>query len=72
MYVCMYVCMYVYVYLQCLGNTILCSRMYVCHACTTIAQLSGQNVPPGDDYGPGLLPGLCGLYFMEEHNHMYK
>ena len=24
---------------------------------------------PGDDYGPGLLPDLCGPYLMEEHNH---
>ena len=59
MYVCMYVCMYVYpqiaqcnsmlvyVYPQRLHNTILCSHMYVCHACATIAQFSGQNVPPG-------------------------
>ena len=23
----------------------------------------------GDDYDPGLLPGLCGPYLMEEHNH---
>ena len=22
-----------------------------------------------DDYDPGLLPGLCGQYLMEEHNH---
>ena len=62
-----------YVYPQRLCNTILCSCMYVCHACTTIVQFSGQN---GD--GPGMitvpdycLAGLCGLYLMEEHNHKY-
>ena len=81
MYVCMYVCMYVYlqiaqcnsmlvyVYPQRLHNTILCSRMYIRHACTTIAQFSNQNVPPGTIYGHGLLPGLRGPYLMEEHNH---
>ena len=43
---------------------------YVCPSCLCnyIVQFSGQNVP-GDDYGPRLLPGLCGSYFMEEHNH---
>ena len=63
--------MLVYVDPQRLRNTILCSRTYVRHACATIAQFSGQNVP-GDDYGPGLLPGLCGPYLMEECNRMHK
>ena len=39
--------MLVYVYLQRLRNTILCSRMYICHACTTIVRFSYQNVPRG-------------------------
>ena len=39
--------MLVNVYSQRLRNTILCSRMYVRHVCATIAQFSGQNVPPG-------------------------
>ena len=37
----------VYVYPQRLCNTILCSRMYVRHACATIVQFSGQNVLQG-------------------------
>ena len=29
------------------------------------------NVPPGTIAAPGLLPGLCGPYLMEEHNHKH-
>ena len=39
--------MLVYVYPQHLYNTILCSHMYIHHACATIAQFSGQNVSLG-------------------------
>ena len=62
-WVCMYVypqivqcnSILVYVYLQHLHNTILCSpRMYVRHACATIAQFSGQNVP-----GTIMTPDYC-------------
>ena len=74
-----YVCMYeypqiaqcnsmlVYVHPQHLRNKSY-ARVCMSVACATIAQFSNQNVP-GDDYGPRLLPGLCGLYLMEEHNH---
>ena len=83
MYVCMYVCMYI-----CrLYNAILCLCMYICSLCNTIlcscfyvwlsrlhnyCAIKWPKCAPRDDYGPRLLPGLCGLYFMEEHNHMYK
>ena len=56
--------MLVYVYPQRLRNTILCSRMYVCHASTTIAQFSGQNVSPGTI--------MATDYCLAEYNHMYK
>ena len=70
-------------YISRLRNTILCLCMYICNACAvqsyarlcmsvTVVQLLCNSVAkmcPGDDYGPGLLPGLCGPYLMKEHNH---
>ena len=66
-WVCTYVCMYI----RRLRNAILCLRMYIRNACAiqsyacvcmsvTLAQLLCNSVAkmcPGDDYGPGLLPG---------------
>ena len=37
----------------------------LCNYCT----IQWPKCAPGDDYSPGLLPGLCGPYLMEEHNH---
>ena len=64
-------------------NSILC--MYIRSACAIqsyahvcmsvmLAQLLCNSVAKmcyRDDYGPGLLPDLCGLYLMEEHNHKH-
>ena len=74
MYVCMNIrrlcnailCLCMYIRSTCAIQSYACVCMFV--ACATIAQFSGQNVPR-DNYGPRLLPGLCGLYLMEEHNH---
>ena len=43
---------------------------YVClsRLCNYCA-IQWSKCVPGDDYGPGLLPGLCGPYLMKEHNH---
>ena len=62
--------MLVYVYLQRLRNTILCSRMYICHACTTIVRFSCQNVPLGTITAPDYcLACVARILSMEEHNH---
>ena len=51
-------------YIRRLHNAILCLCMYVCHASTTIAQFSGQNVSPGTI--------MATDYCLAEYNHMYK
>ena len=38
-----------------------------CNYCT----IQWPKCAPGDDYGPEILPGLCGPYLMEEHNHKH-
>ena len=37
----------------------------LCNYCT----IQWPKCAPRDDYGPGLLPVLCGPYLMEEHGH---
>ena len=72
MWVCMYVysqlaqgnSMLVYVYLQCLHDTILCSCMYIHHACAMFLQQRGQNVPRGG--GGGEVCGLSGGRFTQQ------
>ena len=75
-YVCMFIylqiaqCnfMLVYVYPQRLRNTIIFA--YVCPSrLRNYCTIQWPKCVPGDDYDPGLLPGLCDLYLMEEHNH---
>ena len=79
-WVCMYVypqlaqcnLMLVYVYPQRLCNTILCSRMYICHACTTIVQFSCQNVSPGTNTPPDYcLTCVAHIPSIEEHNQKH-
>ena len=75
-FLCGYVCMYIHR----LRNAILCLCMYIRNACTIqfharvcmsvmLCTIEWPKCAPGDNYGPGLLPGLCGLFLMEEHNH---
>ena len=68
----MYVCMYI----RRLGNATLCLCMYIRNACAiqsyarvcisvTLGQLLRNSVAkmcPEDDYGLGILPGLCDSY----------
>ena len=54
--------------LQRLRNTILCLRMYV-SCLRNYCAIQWPKCAPGDNYDPGLLPGLCGPYLMEECNH---
>ena len=67
-------------YIRRLRNAILCLCMYIRTACTiqslahvcmsvTLCTIEWPKWAHGDNYGPGLLPGLCGLYPMEEHDH---
>ena len=71
----MYVCIFTDCAMQfyacvCISATLAQYNPMLVYVCPShFAQSSGQNVPPRDNYGPGLLPGLCDLYLMEEHDH---
>ena len=80
----MYVCMYMYVctstdcamlFYACVCVSAMLAQYnpilaYVCLSCLhTYCAIQWPKYAPGDDYGLRLLPGLCGLYLMEEHNH---
>ena len=67
-----------YIHRLCIAILSLC--MYVRNACAiqsnarvcmsvTLRTIEWPKCAPGDNYGPGLLPGLCGPYLMEEHDH---